>query len=73
MDHTIDMREDILKQRIDDVAHNMRIPRDPAIIGRVGNLYLLLVSILSINKLGGARLEPSSSLIMRAPQRVGRN
>jgi hypothetical protein len=52
MTHTIDMREDILRKIIDDVGHNLLIPRDPDIIGRVGILYLLLVSIFSIDELG---------------------
>lgn len=52
VNHTIDMRENVLRQRVDDVADDLLIPRDPDIIGRVGNLYLLLVSIFTIDELG---------------------
>ena len=52
MNHTIDMRENVLRQRVADIAYDLLLSRDLDIIGRVGNLYLLLVSIFTIDELG---------------------
>jgi hypothetical protein len=73
MDHTIDMREDILRNRVDDVAHNLLISRDPHIIGRVGNMYLLLVSILGINELGRRRIRNFKRPHHASPTESGHN
>jgi hypothetical protein len=52
MNKAIDIREDILRERIHDVAHNLLISHNPDIIGRVGNLNFFLLTIFTINELG---------------------
>jgi hypothetical protein len=73
MNHTIDMREDIVRQRINNVAHNLLIPCDPGIIGRVGELNLFLVSILRINKLRRRQIRTFKHAHNSGATEVGQN
>jgi hypothetical protein len=64
--------ENFLRQRIHQVTHNLLIPDDPSVIGRVGNGLFLLVIIFNLKELGRGRSVPSSSAMTLAPRRVGR-
>jgi hypothetical protein len=48
MNKAIDGGEDILGERIHEVANHLLVPSDPSVVGRIRNRDLLLVCILRI-------------------------
>jgi hypothetical protein len=66
------MRENILREGVDEKANNMVIPCNPSVIGGIGDSNLLLVGIVCLDELSRRQIGALKDPYDPCTRRVGR-